>query len=163
MTLREIGLLGETEDKSKPKEKRLEETEKLDAETERSLAAARMKEAHKKIEDVEKLRKRPALLSVCKRIDLAMDDLLADTGILNMMRGKVFSETDKIHILNNEQTYKSILTDFQKTLEIKDEDMKKLFPEVEIKKDIAGDTVDSYVWICSQLRQMKVHCQRMLT
>jgi hypothetical protein len=154
--------LTETENKSKPKEKRLEQKEKWEAETGRSLAVYKFKEVHKKIEDIEKLRKRPALLSVCKRIDLAMDDLLTDTGILNMMRGKVFSETDRIHILNNEQTYKSILTDFQKTLEIKPEDMQKLFPEIEIKKDIAGDTVDSYIWICSQLRQMKAYCERML-
>lgn len=151
------------EEKSKTKEKRLEEKEKLEAEIQRSLSVVGVKEVHKKIEDVEKLRKRPVLLSICKRIDLAMDDLLTDTGILNMIRAKVFSETDRISILSNEQTYRSILTDFQKTLEIKDEDMQKLFPEIEIRKDVAGDTCDSYISVCSQLRHMKAYCERMLT
>ena len=48
---------------------RLKETEKLEAEIKRSLSVVGVKEAHKKIEDIEKLRKKSAILSIIERID----------------------------------------------------------------------------------------------
>jgi ribosomal protein S20 len=54
---------------SKSKDKRLEEKEKLEAELQRSLAAAKVKATHKQIENTEKSRKRATVLSICKRID----------------------------------------------------------------------------------------------
>jgi predicted RND superfamily exporter protein len=155
--------LGETEDKSKPKEKRIEEKEKLQAEVERSLMAAQMKEAHKKIEDVEKLRKHCSILSICKRIDLALSDFYTHARIYNQNEKVTLDEGLKAHVLNDEQIYKSIRTDFQKVLEIKDEDMQKLFPEIEIKKDIAGNVGLSLGFVDDQLKHMKIYCERMLT
>lgn len=62
-------------EKTKSKEKRLQEKEKVDAETQRSLAVARMKEAHKAIEDIEKIRKRSAVRSVCQRMGVWIKDI----------------------------------------------------------------------------------------
>jgi hypothetical protein len=53
---------------SKSKDKRLEEIEKLEAELERSVAVAKVKSAHKQIEDTEKSRKHSVVLSICKRL-----------------------------------------------------------------------------------------------
>ena len=158
--------MSETEDKSKPKEKLLEEKEKVEAEVERSLAVAKMKAAHKEIEDIEKQRKRSALLSICNRIDLALHYIFASAKAFynEKYRYVEISLTSAQNLLlNEEQTYRSIRTDFQKTLEIKEEDMQKLFPEIEIKKDIALHVADSLLSIISQLQHMKIYCERMLT
>jgi len=50
------------------KDKPLEEKEKLEAEIERSLSVVKMKEVHKQIEEIEKLRKQATVKSICERI-----------------------------------------------------------------------------------------------
>jgi hypothetical protein len=157
--------LGETEDKSKPKEKRIEEKEKLEAEVERSLAVARMKEAHMKIEDIEKVRKRSALLSVRKRIANTMTDFTNEAKILNETESTnlAIDPRTEAYLLDDERTYRSVRADFQKTLEIKDEDMKKLFPEIEIERDTSSNAGTSLLCIVYQLADMNVYCERMLT
>ncbi len=64
-------------DMEKSSEKRLEQTEKLEAEIKRSLNVVEMKKAHCQIEDVEKNRKKPAILSIIERID-ATAELLSN-------------------------------------------------------------------------------------
>ena len=49
--------------------KRLKEKEKLDAEVARSLSVVKVKEAHKQIEEVEKLRKKSAITSIIERLN----------------------------------------------------------------------------------------------
>ena len=75
--------MNETEDKSKSKEKRLEEKEKIIAEAQRSYAVAEMKKAHKLIEDTEKSRKLPAIKSICQRIDVHMAFLAEKAVVFN--------------------------------------------------------------------------------
>lgn len=53
----------------KSKDKRLEEKEKTEAEIERSMSVVREKQAHMQIEEVERIRKKPAILSIIERID----------------------------------------------------------------------------------------------
>jgi hypothetical protein len=127
--------LNEIEDRSKSKEKLLEEKEKIDAETQRSLAAAEMKRAHKMIDDIEKTRKLPAIRSVRQRIDAHMVSL---AGLADMFRklpfgrNPIYSDEIKESTIRNWQIYESIRYDFQKTLDIKEQDMEKLFPSIDL-------------------------------
>jgi hypothetical protein len=50
-------------------DKRLKQKEVLEAEIERSMSVVREKQAHMQIEEVEKIRKKPAILSIIDRID----------------------------------------------------------------------------------------------
>ena len=59
--------LSKAKDRSKSEKNRLKEKEKLDAETQRSLAVVEIKKAHKLIEETEKMRKRSVLQSICMR------------------------------------------------------------------------------------------------
>ena len=52
------------------KDKHLKEREKLEAEISRSLSVAKMKAAHKQIEEIEKSRKRSVILSTIQRLDV---------------------------------------------------------------------------------------------
>jgi len=123
------------------KDKRLEEKEKLDAEIARSLSVIKMKEAHKKIEEVEKLRKRAAILSIDDRLSLNIE---MSTKIIEAIRE--VEEEDKKKKLDFETpvgshvrnflnhvmvTYESIRFDFQKSINAKKEDFDRLFPKIE--------------------------------
>jgi hypothetical protein len=161
----ETEILSETEDKTKPKEKRIEQKEKWDAETERSLAVYKFKEAHKMIEEMEKQRKRSALSSICRRIDVASDDFLQEAKFLDEEENYLKQLTEdsiQIFLANEEQVYKSIRFDFQKTLEIKGEDMQKLFPEIEVRKGISLYAGMSFLGIITQFTHMKAYWERML-
>jgi hypothetical protein len=149
---------------SKDKDKRLEEKEKWDAEAERSLAVARFKKAHKEIEDTEKGRKRPALRSICRRIDHFSKDLLTSAKICTEPKysSTIVDEKISIMVQNYEESYKSIRFDLQKTLEIKDEDMEKLFPIIEISKINVNCLGSSLINVVSQLSQMRIYCERVL-
>jgi tRNA nucleotidyltransferase/poly(A) polymerase len=149
----------------KSKDKRLEEKEKWDAETERSLSVARFKKAHKEIEDTEKERKRPAILSICKRIDFSIKDIIQTAKLFNknpFLANLSLSQRVLIHVQNYQENYDSIRADLQKSLEIKDEDMKKLFPEIEIDETNYGHVTASLSNIMTQLRHMKFYCERLL-
>jgi ribosomal protein S20 len=156
--------LNETEDKSKSKEKRLEERKKVVAETQRSYAVAEMKKAHKLIEDTEKSRKLPAIRSICQRIDAHAALLVQRAPMFgnNPFGGNpVLAENIKHEIRTNGRIYESIRYDFQKTLDVKEEDMEKLFPRIEIKMETGYWVTTCYITMIQQLRQMRAYCERM--
>jgi hypothetical protein len=148
----------------KNKDKRLEEKEKLDAEAQRSYAVAEMKKAHKLIEETEKSRKRPSIQSVCLRIDVVIKDF----SVLVQMYGKTpFAGNDIVDSIKRiiqgyAQVYESICYDFQKTMEIKDEDMAKLFPRIEIDMKNGYSVSGCLFNIVAQLKHMRIYCERML-
>lgn len=95
---------------SKSKGKWLEETEKLEAELERSLAVAKVKAAHKQIEETEKLRKRSVTYSICRRITILLGNihsLLQVFGDAKFWKLSV-PEGVALNIEGFEQTYVSI-------------------------------------------------------
>lgn len=155
---------GKTEN-SKTKDKRLEEKEKLEAEAERSFAVARMKQAHKQIEDTEKSRKRATIVSICKRLDNHIDSIKVLVNLLvkspngtSIAPGTVYGDA----VRNNIKTYESIRFDMKKTFEIKDEDFEKLFPNVEVRMENPYLAGSNLVSVIDQLKDMKIYCERLL-
>ena len=155
--------LPKKKEKTKSKEKRLEQKEKIDAETQRSFAVAKMKEAHKAIEDIEKIRKRSILRSVCQRIEDSIVDLsLCIPELMKSPFGPhpVFDEDLEKIILFHGQIYESIRYDFQKTLDINDPDMEKLFPKIKMIKKYGYSIAQCFGNMMLQLRQMRIYCER---
>ena len=156
--------MSEAEDRSKSKEVRLEEKGKVEAETQRSLAVAEMKRAHKLIEEAEKARKRPVLQSVCLRIDVHIK-LLTNAA---QMYGKppftdhLLSDPTLDYISGLHQIYESIRFDFQKNMEIKNEEMSIMFPKIELRTKDAYSVTASFAKMGQQLAQMHLYCQRIL-
>ncbi len=148
---------------SKSKNER-EETEKLKAELERSLEVVKVKAAHKQIEDTEKSRKRSVVLSICKRIDLFIKEMTPLIAIMNKPEFRLLPITEEVlpAVESYNQAYTSISYDFQKSLDIGEEAMTKMFPTIEFKKDIVNHVVDGLLRICDQLQQMRVYCERLL-
>jgi len=123
------------------KDKHLEEKEKLDTEISRSLSVVKMKEAHKQIEDIEKLRKQASIKSISKRIVFCCEVSKACIDALSEVK-KDFpsykldirlenSSPVKRHIDNIITMYESIHLDLQKTIDISKEDFDRLFPKIE--------------------------------
>jgi len=157
--------MNKSSEDSKSKDKRLEEKEKLESEIERSLAVARMKQAHKTIEDVEKTRRRSAMISLCKRIDY----LIAMIRSFNLrMLGQSYLNEITIGTPTAEEaqhyisTYESIRYDLKKSLDIKDEDMEKLFPKIEVRFGDRFSVIGRLTNINDQLHDMRLYCERML-
>jgi hypothetical protein len=149
---------------SKSKDRRLEEKEKLEAELERSLAVAKVKAAHKQIEDTERLRKSLVALSICKRIS-SLGNLLANViEVLNNVKYKDFrlNETMVSATQNYKRTYLSIRYDFQTNLNIGKEGMESMFPLLEIRTDIVGHLNIDLMAVSQQMVQMHDYCARLL-
>jgi hypothetical protein len=158
--------LSKTKDTSKSKEERLKEKEKADAETQRSLAVAEMKKAHKLIEDTEKMRKRPVLQSICSRMEVhvkVLDRAAAMYAKHPFGRQKILADNVMDNIMFFYQTYESILFDFQKNMKIGDEEMNRLFPKIEMKTESGFHVSSSFNRIIHQLTHMKIYCMRLLS
>ncbi len=151
---------------SKGKDKRLQEKEKLEAELDRSLAVAKVKAAHKQIEDTEKSRKRPVALSICKRIEAFFKWIMPTVELINkpqyLQQQLQISESAISIVKQFEQLYTSIRYDFQKSLDIGDEAMEKMFPTIAVKKDTLDHIGNDLLGICSQLAQMRSYCERLI-
>jgi hypothetical protein len=149
---------------SKSKGKRLEETEKLEAELERSLAVAKVKEAHKQIEETEKLRKRSVTHSICRRIVILISNITSLVGVLGDAKFSVLPLPEELAstIEEFEQTYASITYDFQKSLDMGEEAMTKMFPMKKVRKDNIGHANSDLMNMCYQLQQMAAYCERVL-
>jgi RecJ-like exonuclease len=150
---------------SKSKNKH-EEKEKLAAELERSLEVVKVKAAHKQIEDIEKSRKRPVALSICKRIEAFLTIYMHTIDVLNKSeysQQQLQMTESAISIANQiEQLYNSISYDFQKSLDIGEEAMKKMFPVMVVSKDTFGHFGTDLLNIFTQLSQMKSYCERLI-
>jgi len=148
------------------------EKEKLEAEIARSLSVVKMKEAHKQIEDIEKLRKQASIRSISERVSLCHGTC---TGFANAvieakkadpsLRSDVKIEDDahSRRFINSVMTlYESIRFDLQKTLDIKKEDFEKLFPEIILDSSTYDSTTTDLACLNIQLADMKAYCLRSL-
>jgi hypothetical protein len=149
---------------SKSKNNQPKETEKLEAELERSVVVAKVKEAHKQIEDIEKSRKRAVAHSICKRISLFLDNIKAlSNALANPKYSKLnLSQGIILSMKEFEQTYASIIYDFQKNLDIGQEAMTKMFPTIKIRKDTVRNARIDLMNLRHQLNQIDAYCQRVL-
>jgi hypothetical protein len=161
--------LSEVNDKSKNKEKRIEEKEKVENEIQRSLAVARMKQAHKQIEDIEKSRKRSAITSLCNRIVFQSREIFGyvQTHFDIMKKNPDFyvaslEKEDENTILNMVKAYESIRYDMQKTIEATEVDFNKLFPEIKVELGTIGLTDNGLLDVFLQLMDMRIYCERSL-
>lgn len=150
---------------SKSKGKRLEEKETQEAELERSLVVVKVKEAHKQIEETEKSRKRPTVLSICHRIDQFSGIANSTLGVLMKQYKKKpipIGDTVMTTIEDFERTYASISYDFRKNLDVRDESMEKMFPAIRVRKDVLQHAIDDLLSVWFQMQQMKSYCERLL-
>lgn len=151
-------------------DKHLEEKKKLEAEIERSLSVAKMKAAHKQIEEIEKSRKRSVILSILERLGF-------NTILYQGMIDELNNRKKKIqeHLLNKQisidispelnyavKTYESIHFDFQKNTDIKPEDMGKLFPKIITDFSTFNNIISTLACIYAQMVDMKAYCLRLL-
>ena len=152
-------------------DKHLEEKEKLEAEITRSLSVAKIKEAHKQIEDIEKLRKQASIKSICERI---LSCMKISKSIVNAMEkerkkqnvdlGLGIEENGPLSkVLNTiNKIYESMYFDFQKTTDIKKEDFDKLFPKIDLAFTTYESVVINLTCLNITLTDMKNYCLRLL-
>jgi hypothetical protein len=147
---------------SKDTESRQKETERLKAETARSLEVVEMKKAHRKIEELEKERKQAGILSVWYRLNSHVDHLLNEAkGDNDLIQGKKFSDL----VRNNRaksisQMYESVRFDFKKTLDLKDEEFNVLFPALKIETETDMNFLRSVNDMALQEIHMQHYCKR---
>ncbi|MGD0451025.1 MAG: hypothetical protein ABSA79_08250 [Candidatus Bathyarchaeia archaeon] len=155
----------------KNKDKRLEEKEKLEAEIERSMSVVRMKQAHMEIEQAEKARKKPAIISIIDRIDThcgliygvyqSLTELKKTSP--NLFQVKVYEGLNDITGMSTlVKTFESIRYDLQRNIDIKDEDFDKLFPKLTLKFETGDNALTSMICLNVQMMDMKNYCKRLL-
>jgi hypothetical protein len=155
----------------KDKDKRLEEKEKWDAEVARSLSVVELKKAHKQIEDVEKLRKRDAvlsikdrivsLLSLCQKVTQSIDDVTKGFPQNKVETTPVGDITIK-YVKTIVSIYSSIRLDFEKNLDTGKENFVKLFPQLEIDSTNYSMLMASLTCLGLQLGDMLAYSKRLV-
>ena len=152
-------------ERSEPEKKRLEEARKWQAETERSLAVVKAKEAHKLIEDTEKARKRSAVFSICERLfahaKLTIGYAHYLLGLKSIDKDYELKSPERKYIEDLMKTYESIRYDFLKTLEIRDEDMEKLFPKINMDFGEFFVNHSKLKSMIDQMIDMVIYCKRL--
>lgn len=165
-----VGLdMTENNQSGKSEEKRLEEAKKWQAETTRSLSVLKAKEAHKLIEEMEKSRKRSAILSVMQRLLENGQVINMETkGLLDFFVGeKGWTQREilphhRISVENSMKSYESTRYDFQKTMELNDDDMERLFHKLDVDSNNVVIVIQELHSIVDQMLDMHVYCQRKL-
>jgi len=155
-------------------DKHLEEKDKIETEIIRSLSVAKMKEAHKQIEDIEKLRKQASISSISGRVSFCIGMIkgLMD-GIAKAKRGNPNQKFDlKIGVSDSTKKmlntimamYESICFDLQRTIDIKKEDFDRLFPKIKIESSFTtySSIVPDLICLRMQLIDMNYYCLRLL-
>jgi hypothetical protein len=156
----------------KDKDKLVKEKERLDAEVARSLAVVEMKKAHKRIEDVEKLRKKSAIKSIIERINYNLKVSEAIMGVLTIARRKQPTKLSKLELTNGTATkkyidllmlnFEAIRFDLKKNVDLKEQDFDKLFPTIELKFDTYDSAISNLNCLNSQMINMATYCSRLL-
>ncbi len=154
------------EEKDKPNQ----EIEKLETEIKRSLTVVGVKEAHKKIEDVERERKRAIILSIIDRISFCIQVneaylngiAFAKKGFATDLLFKKLPDSPNSEMFNFVETFDSIRYDFKKNAELKDEDFDKLFPRPKLSFETVNQIELSLVSMCIQMKDMEKYCKRLL-
>jgi len=154
-------------------DKHLEEKEKLEAEISRSLSVVKIKEAHKQIEDIEKLRKQAAIKSINERILFCLERSHTIVGtLLETSKDKQYEksfgsklgdgDSAKRYSDSIKAMYESIHFDLQKTIDIKKEDFDRLFPKMELNFSTYESIVPILNCLNMQLEDMRNYCLRLL-
>ena len=152
-------------------EKYSKEIEKLQAEIKRSLHVVKMKEMHKQIEEIEKLRKQASITSICKRIKHYSSLLLVvhNTSLEFKKKNPDFfkskiTESDPIKPILDQITkmYESIRFDLQRTINIKKEDFDRLFPEIKFDFTTYDSIPTVLISVHIQITDMLNYCSRLL-
>ena len=146
--------------------KKLKKAEEQMGEFVRSLSVALTKEAHGDIEAVEAQRKMPAALSLISRIDTHLKNIYKfidanatiDPFILIFLDFSLSAEIANPFI----KTYKSIREDFKNSMNLKDEDMEKLFSERETYFENHLQLAKVLFDIWEQEKQMKAYLSRVI-
>jgi len=155
----------------KSKDKRLDEKERLEAEIERSLAVVRMKEVHRQIEEVEKSRKRSAILSIIERLNINLGVnkgiLEVFTAIQNKFPEKLLSQKlpdgyNSVALNSIVKTYESIRFDLQRNFDAKNEEFDRLFPKQTFNSETMQNIIMSVMQMTLQMMDMKAYCLRLL-
>ncbi|MBU3957749.1 MAG: hypothetical protein KKB25_01610 [Nanoarchaeota archaeon] len=142
---------------------RLKEIEKLKVETDRANAVATAKLSHASIENIEKNRKKPFVMSLFWRIK---DNQQNIETLLKYFEKTFESSNDpllqieKDMIRNITETYKSIREDFKEVLEIKHERFNILFPEKTTCFENRIQALSIIIGIGEQQSQLKAYLTR---
>lgn len=153
------------------KDKHLEEKEKLDTEISRSLSVVKMKEAHRQIEDIEKLRKQASIKSVYQRISFCLEMSKALTNAILDTKKRfpnleldwtTDTESTKKYLDTIMATYESICLDLQRTIDIKKEDFDRLFPRIEFNFSTYESIIPNLGCLSMRLIDMQNYCLRLL-
>ena len=153
------------------KDKRLEEKEKLDAEVARSLSVVKVKEAHKQIEDIEKLRKQSSIKSIVERLSFNIEISRGIVEAITKIREK--SKTYLKYKLTNDDstkqyvdritaTFESIRFDLQRNIDVNEEDFERLFPKIKASFDTINLVIPYLNCLNVQMVDMRSYCQRLL-
>jgi hypothetical protein len=158
----------------KSKDKRLEEKEKIDAEIERSLSVAKMKQAHAQIEEIEKSRKRSVIASIVNRLETA---IMLYKGMIEELQKLETDFSQKLpanfqtmrlgedvslDFANVANFYESLRFDLKQNINVKDEDYDKLFPKLTVKFDTYKNLMTSLMYMSMQMIDMMNYCIRLL-
>jgi hypothetical protein len=117
--------LKEKDEHSRNVDKRLKEIKKQDTELGRREKVVAVKKAGKRIEDIDRTRKRPTILSIIRRIESFIKLLkkICESSLKSKhMNAKIPAVIKSIYQKYGD-IYESILYDFQKNLKLKDTDM----------------------------------------
>ena len=154
----------------KSKDKRLEQKERNEAETARSLSVVEMKEAHKQIEEIDKARKKPSILSIIERLENNEESTLNMIKTLQDTHKRYPEEylLVKPHPLSDShfnslfQIYESIRFDLQKTIDMKSEDFERIFPKLKFSTESFIIVANHLAFMIRQMKDMKAYCKRLL-
>ena len=149
---------------SKSEEERRKEAEKLRAEAERSLEAAKVKMYHGLIESITKRRKLPLLLSLWERIDLHLGGLKALIEWLrsNEQASLTFSFEEVNLVQKLIKTHESIRRDFKEVVAMDDKKLDELFPKITTYFERRTHAITVVAKIMEQEADMKRYSYRMI-
>jgi hypothetical protein len=136
------------------------------------MSVVKVKEAHKQIEDIEKLRKQTSIQSILQRISscFGISRTIVTTLIEigeekpNMLSHLEIKDSDvvKKYLDNIISIYESIRYDLQKTLDIKEEDFNKLFPNMKFTLTTYASVTPNLNCLNMKLLDIRDYCQRLL-
>lgn len=155
----------------KDKDKRIEEKEKWDAEVARGLSVVEVKKVHRQIEDVERLRKRDAILSIRDRItslSAYLNNIIDSIHELKKknpnadMAGFSVGPLTLKYVNAGFTRYKSIRLDMERNIDVGKENFDKIFPMLEIESTSYSFLGASVSCIYFQLNDMNDYLKRLL-
>jgi hypothetical protein len=150
----------------KSTEKRQEQKERIQAEIERSLKVVEMKQTHAQIEEIERSRKKAAVLSVLMRLANAgslikgVYDELVKAKLPEELKDKKVDAEPNESFIYIQKYYESIREDLKNSLDLPEDNFEKTFPRIEMKYDSFNTLLMTLVCLTSQIADMKAYCMR---